>query len=98
MSRPTDNTQARSSYTILILDDDPFERQYYSEAFARLGVCVVGADDAPHALQLLSRQSIQVLITDVHLGQRGFEGIDLLGEVTRDHPWVLTLAMSADPS
>lgn len=90
----------RRNQTILIVEDSPHERTSYV-AFAReLGLHAFSTGAVAEALSLLSRESVDFLLTDIHLSlvSDSCEGLGVLEYARREHPGVTCLAMSADPN
>jgi DNA-binding response OmpR family regulator len=71
-------------YRILVLDDDEHALAGLVELLRDVGHSVTGAATYDAAKRLLSLGSYDLLIADVRL--RGFNGIDLVRQSTREHP------------
>lgn len=79
----------KSSYRILLVDDDPDVLRDYASALRRIGE-VVEAPDGTSALARITEMSFDVIVSDVAMP--GISGIDLLSHVRRhdlDVPVVL---------
>jgi DNA-binding response OmpR family regulator len=74
----------RLPYRILVLDDDENALAGIVELLRDAGHLVTGATTLDAAKRLLSLSSYDLLIADVRL--RGFNGIDLIRQATRDYP------------
>src|SRR5580658_5329546 len=61
---------------ILIVDDDPREREYLSPIIAALGYAVETAADGEDALEKLGAQHFDAIITDLNMPR--IDGIGLL--------------------
>src|SRR5206468_1886725 len=66
---------------ILIADDEPDMREIFSAWFRRLGCHVAEAADGREALDLLSREPFDVIVTDVRMPR--VTGIELVQELHR---------------
>jgi CheY-like chemotaxis protein len=65
---------ARRPYTILVVDDDPDQREIAVEILATEGYAVLTASICSYALRLIGKQPIDLLFTDIILpGMSGFE-------------------------
>ncbi|MCQ4294016.1 PAS domain-containing protein [Pseudomonas stutzeri] len=72
------------SLQILFVEDDPTLRMLTGEVMMELGHQVVASETAEEALEVLERQSFDVLLTDV--GLAGMSGIDLAREAASRQP------------
>ncbi|MBN1142530.1 MAG: diguanylate cyclase [Deltaproteobacteria bacterium] len=66
---------------ILVVDDEPFFRELYSETLSTDGYRVEAADSGEEALRRIQRGGIDVVLTD--LVMKGFSGLDLLRAVRK---------------
>lgn len=67
------------SARVLLVDDDPFVREMLARDLSDLGLTVLAAEDATHALAVLDEgEQIDVLITD--LAMPGADGLQLIDE------------------
>jgi CheY-like chemotaxis protein len=55
----------RGSETVLVVEDDPALRQVMVRVLPRLGYSVIEAKDGSQALEILTRDNIDLLLTDV---------------------------------
>ncbi|TBV09844.1 response regulator [Stutzerimonas kirkiae] len=78
---PADECGPLSSLRILFVEDDPTLRMLAGEVMTELGHEVCLSESAEEALEQLSRQPFDVLLTDV--GLAGMSGLDLVREVRR---------------
>src|SRR5258705_1993885 len=62
--------------TILIVEDDRANQESLEKIFQREGYRVVLAPDGPAALQLLRRESVEVVLSDLMMP--GMSGVELL--------------------
>lgn len=67
--------------TILVVDDEPSMRTALSEVLQRTGHPVLTSRDGQEALEVLERQMIWLVVTDIRMPRLG--GLDLLREVKR---------------
>lgn len=79
--------------TILVVDDDSLIRSALARGFTDQGMRVETAQSVEDAIGVLSRTSVDVLVTDLRMGER--DGIDLLGAVRRISPHTRAVLMSA---
>ena len=71
--------QTPASARVLIVDDDPLERQSLSTRVASLGYAIETAGDGEEALEKLSASVIDVIITDLMMPK--MDGAQLLQEL-----------------
>ena len=77
---------------MLIVDDEPSIRITLANLLAGMGYGVRSAEDVSSALDELRKEIPDLLLTD--LDMPGMWGIELLAEVRRSFPAVLTIAMT----
>ncbi len=77
---------------ILIVDDDWFVRQVYADGLAREGFDVVCAADGAEALDLLGRESFDVIVTDILMPE--MDGLELLDRVKRGWPGIEVVVLT----
>src|SRR5262245_54910889 len=65
--------------TLLIVDDEPSNRDSLSRIFTREGMNVLCAPDGKEALEVVRKQRVDVLLTDLMMP--GISGLDLLKAV-----------------
>lgn len=84
-------------YTILIVEDDPFQRMHAWDVLTDAGYTVLEASGTKSALRILeARNDIDVLLTDVEMPP-GADGIELAGKVHEFWPHILLLVVSGRP-
>jgi two-component system, NtrC family, sensor kinase len=81
-----------SSQAILIVDDDVHLCTSVRRLLSSEGYAVSEANDAKSALDLLSRQPFQVLLSDQ--GMPGMTGVELLRQVRREYPAIQRLLLT----
>ena len=79
-------------YRILVLDDDEHALAGVVELLRDAGHLVTGATTYDAAKRLLSLSDYDLLIADVRL--RGFNGIDLVRQSSREHPDMAAIIMT----
>jgi CheY-like chemotaxis protein len=77
---------------VLVVDDDPTIRACVSLLLESAGYAVVEAEDGLEALLLISKSTPDVLVSDLNMPR--MSGFDLLFEVRRRFPQIVTIAMS----
>lgn len=82
-------------FNILVVDDENAVRTTLAVNLQDAGYTVFTAADAETALELLEQQSIDLIITDIHLP--GARGDQLLEQINRDHPITRTIFISGQP-
>lgn len=77
-----DVARAIGAETILVVEDDEALRDYTTEVLGELGYAVLRARDGASALQVLERQHVDLLFTDVVM-PGGMNGRELADEASR---------------
>jgi two-component system, NtrC family, response regulator PilR len=88
---PTQTTQAPSR--VLVVDDERSMRELLSIVLRRDGYDVLIAEDGAAGLELLKRERVDILITDIRMPQ--MNGVDLLREAKRIAPDIVSIVMTA---
>jgi two-component system nitrogen regulation response regulator NtrX len=81
---------------ILVIDDEPGIRATVKDILEDEGYHTLTAEDGPMGLDVLQRESVEVVILDVWLPRMG--GIDVLKAIKADHPAVETIVVSGHAS
>lgn len=93
--------QAKANQKILIVEDDSTQLPRYLEMAREANLDPFGARTEQEAMQILDSQSLQYVLTDIHLGGNrpfhGFEGMNILRHIRDNMPEVIPLAMTSDP-
>ena len=78
------------SSTILVVDDDPDIREVLRDRLESLGYRVLAADSGQEGLELLERQSPQLVLLDVEMPDRN--GLEVLREIRkREHDTIVVM-------
>jgi CheY-like chemotaxis protein len=85
LNQPADAVRAIGAETILVVEDDEAVRDYTAEILRELGYGVLRARDGPSALQILERNSVDLLFTDVVM-PGGMNGRELADQAVRRWP------------
>ena len=85
----TANAPAR----VLVVDDERSMRELLSIVLRRDGYDVLIAEDGAAGLELLKRERVDILITDIRMPQ--MNGVDLLREAKRIAPDIVSIVMTA---
>ena len=79
---------------LLIVDDDPVDRELARRCVERLDdLEVIEAEDGRRALQLIGEAAPDLVLTDLRMP--GLDGLELVKRVSRDHPMVPLILMTA---
>ena len=78
---------------VLVVDDERSMRELLSIVLRRDGYDVLIAEDGAAGLELLKRERIDILITDIRMPQ--MSGVDLLREAKRIAPDIVSIVMTA---
>jgi len=79
--------------TILVVDDEPRIRRIVEMALGDRGYHVLTASSAEDATEVLDREAVDVVVTDLQLPGRS--GLDLLADTRRDRPGVPVILITA---
>jgi PAS domain S-box-containing protein len=89
-SRTQNTAHAIGTETILVVEDDEALRSYTTEILAELGYRVLAAHDGQSALQMLEKNEVDLLFTDVVM-PGGMNGRQLADEAVRRRPGLKVL-------
>lgn len=79
--------------SILIVDDQPHVREFFSEELAREGHRITGIGDAESIWAQLKESRPDVVLLDLYLD--GFRGRDILNDIKRKEPNLPVLILTA---
>lgn len=80
---------------ILIVDDNPYFRDYLCEAVRRLGYAPIMAASAREGLSVLASQPVRAVISDLLMPQ--MDGLELARAIRSRHPRMPLLILSDGP-
>ena len=89
----TSHAAAASASRVLVVDDERSMRELLSIVLRRDGYEVLLAEDGAAAIELLKRERLDVLITDIRMPQ--MNGVDVLREAKRIDPEIISIVMTA---
>ncbi len=93
MAEKTASPDAAVGPIVLVVDDEKSIVESLAKIFERESIAVVSAHDGPSALEILRRQRISVLLTDLMMP--GLSGMDLLRAAKTVAPEVEVVLMTA---
>ena len=94
MSPPSESrSDRRSQATILVVDDETSIREMLSIVLSREGHRVLLADAGKAAIELLRREPVDILVSDIRMPD--MNGVDLLREAKRIDPHVIGIMITA---
>ena len=85
--------QTRAAATLLVVDDAPFFRHLLADLLSSRGFEVVQTASGPEVIDLISRQQIDVVLSDIEMP--GMNGPELLRRVKRLHPEIPVIMLSS---
>jgi DNA-binding response OmpR family regulator len=85
-----------ASHSVLLVDDDEAVRAMMTETLERKGFAVIPAACVPEALKLITTESFDVLITDLHMPNPS-DGFAVVTAMRHSQPNALTLLVSGYP-
>ncbi|MGQ9914839.1 MAG: sigma-54-dependent transcriptional regulator [Thermogutta sp.] len=89
----TSTPSEKHSRTVLVVDDDPSQRQLFAESVRQLGFAVLEAGSAEEAVDFVCRRSPDLVLLDVRLpGISGLEALPRMREARPDLPVMLITA------
>jgi CheY-like chemotaxis protein len=80
---------------VLVVDDDPGVRQVLVDFLEALGHEVTEAENGTGALALAARSRPDAVCLDLWMD--GMSGLEVLDHLTRDHPGLPVVIVTADP-
>ena len=81
------------AFRVLMVDDEDLIRRLATGMASRLRIDLVAVATAPAALEMARASRLDVLVTDVMLGE-GADGIELARQVLALQPWASVVLMS----
>jgi len=81
--------------TLLLIDDDPGNLQALQIAFARSDYRVLMANNGDHGIELLDEEPVDVVVTDLKMGEGKADGLAVLGAANRKQPAPPVLVLTA---
>lgn len=82
--------------TLLLVDDEPRIQSALRRMLRREGYSLVFADNAEQALEIMARQPVGVVISDMRMP--GMSGAELLAHVHKRYPAVVCMLLSGMPN
>src|ERR1700731_5242699 len=89
-------TEPRISHKVLLVDDDEAIREMMTATLEHKGFDVVAANNVTEALKLITTESFDVLITDLHMPNPS-DGFAVVTAMRHSQPDALTLLVSGYP-
>jgi len=83
----------KKEIAILVVDDEPIMQTLLQKILTRDGYRVLSAGDGKEALDVMSREQISLVISDLQMP--GMGGFELLKTLKEKHPHVAVIIMTA---
>lgn len=77
--------------TVLVIDDDPFVREFTARCLERAGCRVVVAKDGMGGLAAMT-DAVQLVVTDIFMPEQ--DGLEVVKIIRKRHPQLRVVAMS----
>jgi DNA-binding response OmpR family regulator len=90
------STEPTAGHRVLLVDDDDAVRDMMTATLLRKGFEVVAATNVTEALKLITTETFDVLITDLHMPNPG-DGFTVVTAMRHSQPNALTLLVSGYP-
>jgi PAS domain S-box-containing protein len=92
----TPSAPSRGDESILVIDDDPIQRQVTEHLLSRLGYSVVSAQSGEEAVELIKQHSFDLLVLDMVMpdGIDGAETYRLISEINPDQRAIIVSGYS----
>jgi DNA-binding response OmpR family regulator len=87
-----DNTLQAETANVLVVDDEGANRYSVCKTLQKVGYYVSEAADGHDALDLLSKQQFDVVLTDIKMP--GIDGVDLLRKIKEQSPDAIVILMT----
>jgi DNA-binding response OmpR family regulator len=94
---PSVSNEVQPARKILIVDDDAVLRETLEAVLRNDGFETVTASNVKDAIQQISSQKFDVLLTDLHMPQAG-DGLTVVSAMHHSNPRAVTLILSAFPA
>lgn len=78
--------------TLLVVDDEPNQRQLYARRLQRMGYKVLSAAGGEEALRLLAENAIEVLVTDFQMP--GMDGCEIISRARQSQPLLQSIVVT----
>ncbi|HXW04693.1 MAG TPA: sigma-54 dependent transcriptional regulator [Vicinamibacterales bacterium] len=88
-----EQTAADGPSRVLVVDDERSMRELLSIVLRRDGHDVLLAENGRHAVDLLKRERVDILVTDIRMPQ--MSGVDVLREAKQIDPDIISIVMTA---
>jgi DNA-binding NtrC family response regulator len=82
----------QKTYSVLLVDDEPAIVAALRRTLRGRGYRIFGVTDPLEALELLGKEEIDLLLSDIDMPQ--MSGLDLVSRVRRDHPHVVRILLT----
>lgn len=84
-SRQISEDTAGRGESVLVVDDDPAQRELAAELLGSFGYCVTTAPNGRAAIRILTNTAVDLLVLDMIM-EEGFDGLDTYREILKVHP------------
>ena len=83
----------KDKVSILVVDDEPMMRELLAKILGRDGYRVLTAEDGVAALEVLSKEAVAIVLSDLNMPRMG--GLDLLKKVKAEYSGVGMVMMTS---
>ncbi len=64
---------------LLLVEDDPFTKKFYSHLFGKMNIPILQSDDAEEIFSLIENEEISLILLDINLKNTTIEGKNISG-------------------
>lgn len=82
---------------LMLIEDDPGVRDYFKSVVGRMGYELLTAEDGPSGLELLAKETVDVIMTDLNMPGEP-NGMELVKQIRDTYPKTPVIVVSGYPT